>query len=65
MSTFMDKQALENCLKDLNEKLKHKEIMADMHLYGGAVMCLAFDAQPGTHDIDAVFMPQPQNTCLR
>ena len=54
----MNRQELKNCLHALNEKLRHKGILADMHLYGGAVMCLAFNARPGTNDIDAVFIPK-------
>jgi len=54
----MNKQKLTACLHSLNEKLCDKNILADMHLYGGAVMCLAFDARPGTNDIDAVFVPK-------
>jgi predicted nucleotidyltransferase len=49
---------LKKCLHTLNEKLQQKGILADMHLYGGAVMCLAFNARAGTNDIDAVFIPK-------
>ncbi len=41
----------------LNDKLQIKGIKGEVCLYGGAVMCLAFDARPSTKDIDAVFKP--------
>jgi hypothetical protein len=41
----------------LNDKLRQRNVKGEICLYGGAVMCLVFDARPSTRDVDAVFHP--------
>jgi hypothetical protein len=47
-------------LEELNDALRAMEVKGEVCLYGGAVMCLVFDARPATKDVDAVFQPTRQ-----
>ncbi len=42
---------IKNLLTELNNRLAIKGIQIHMNIYGGTVMCLEFDARPGTKDI--------------
>ncbi len=53
----MTKEEILRFLHLLNDELCHREIKGELCLYGGAVMCLAFNARPNTKDVDAVFKP--------
>ncbi|MCD5413405.1 MAG: DUF6036 family nucleotidyltransferase [Clostridiales bacterium] len=45
-------------LSILNEKLKQENLTGEIALFGGAVMCIQYNARPSTKDIDAVFSPK-------
>jgi len=54
----MDKREILKYLSELNERLKEKDIKGQIGLFGGTVMCLAFNARYATKDIDAIFEPK-------
>ena len=41
----------------INSKLQERNVKGEICLYGGAVMCLVYEARPSTKDVDAVFQP--------
>lgn len=53
----MDKNHIKNCLNQLNDELRSIGVKGEVCLYGGAVMCLVYDARPATRDVDGVFKP--------
>jgi hypothetical protein len=57
---MLNKTEIENALSKLNEALSMKDMKGEICLYGGAVMCLAYDARPSTKDVDAIFHPSAE-----
>lgn len=56
----MDKNEIETYLHQLNDELEKLAVIGEVCLYGGAVMCIVYDARPSTKDVDAVFKPTAQ-----
>jgi predicted nucleotidyltransferase len=53
----MTKQEIENYLEQLNDELESINVKGEICIYGGAVMCLVYNARPSTKDVDAIFEP--------
>ena len=56
----MKAEEIKQYLAELNDELRDMDVKGEVCLYGGAVMCLVFDARPATKDVDAVFRPTQQ-----
>lgn len=57
---LIDKDAILQYLQELNQELARLDVIGEVCLYGGAVMCLVFEARPSTKDVDAIFQPTQQ-----
>ncbi|MFL6230367.1 MAG: hypothetical protein ACJ741_16465 [Pyrinomonadaceae bacterium] len=53
----MEREEIRQCLEELNDELRAMNVKGEVCLYGGAVMCIVYDARPSTKDVDAVFKP--------
>jgi hypothetical protein len=56
----MTTQEIEKYLEALNDEVERMGFKGEICLYGGAVMCLIYQARPSTKDVDAVFQPTTQ-----
>ncbi|HEY0547130.1 MAG TPA: hypothetical protein VGC91_17255 [Pyrinomonadaceae bacterium] len=56
----MTADEIKQYLEELNDELRAIDVKGEVCLYGGAVMCIAFNARPATKDVDAVFEPVRQ-----
>lgn len=54
---LLDREILERAFRRLAEKLVRRQIVGEVHVFGGAAMVLAFDARVATRDVDALFEP--------
>ena len=53
----LDKSQILALLQALSDELGAIGVAGELHLVGGAVMCIAFEARPSTKDLDAYFRP--------
>jgi len=54
---LLSRKEIENAFRLLGERLAKRGIVADIYVFGGAAMALAYDARRATRDIDAIFEP--------
>jgi hypothetical protein len=54
---LLDRHAIEDAFRRLGDRLARRGVVADLYIFGGAAMALAYDARRATRDIDAVFQP--------
>ena len=54
---LLDKEAIAAAFRRLGDRLVRRGLVADVYVFGGAAMALAYDARRATRDIDAVFKP--------
>jgi hypothetical protein len=53
----LDREAITQALRRLGERLAYRGVVADLYVFGGAAMALAYDLRRSTRDIDAPFHP--------
>jgi hypothetical protein len=54
---LLDRRAIEEAFRRLGDRLAGRGVIADIYVFRGAAMALAYDARRTTRDIDAVFHP--------
>ncbi len=54
---ILDREAITDALRRLGERLAYRGVVADLYVFGGAAMALAYDLRRSTRDIDALFQP--------
>lgn len=54
---LLDRSAIEDAFRRLGDRLAKRGVVADLYIFGGAAMAMAYDARRATRDIDAVFQP--------
>ena len=53
----LEKGDIVRLCRHLNNELITEEVIGELYLVGGAVMCLVFEARQSTKDVDAYFNP--------
>jgi hypothetical protein len=53
----LDAETIRELFAALDEELRARDVIGEIGLCGGAVMCLVFKARPATKDVDAIFEP--------
>lgn len=53
----LTKKRILELFEKLNDELSKQNTKAEIHLVGGAVMCLVFNARKSTMDLDGYFLP--------
>jgi hypothetical protein len=57
---MLDKETAKKAIARLAELARGRHIDLHLTVYGGTVMMLAYNARPGTKDIDAIFRPRDE-----
>lgn len=53
----VDRRAIEDAFRRLGDRLAWRGVVADIHVFNGRAMTLAYDARRATRDIYAIFQP--------
>jgi predicted nucleotidyltransferase len=56
-SPLLDRAGIEEAFRRLGERLAKRGVVADLYVFGGAAMALAYDSRRATRDVDALFKP--------
>ena len=54
---LLDRKMIAEAFRRLGDRPARRGLVADVYVFGGAAMALAYDARRATRDIDAVFKP--------
>jgi predicted nucleotidyltransferase len=54
---LLDRAGIEDAFRRLGDRLARRGVIADIYVFGGAAMALAYDSRRATRDVDALFKP--------
>ena len=57
MDPVLTRERIEELLRALDSELRRTEVVGELYVVGGAVLCLALRFRPATRDVDAYFEP--------
>jgi hypothetical protein len=57
VEVLLTKERIVELLQALDSELRKENVIGELHIVGGAVLCLALNARPATRDVDAQFEP--------
>lgn len=57
MDPVLTAQQIEGLFRGLDAELRRCDVVGEVFVIGGAVLCLALQARPATRDVDAHFQP--------
>ena len=53
----LDREGITEAFRRLGDRLAKRGVVADIYVFGGAAMALAYDSRRATRDVDALFKP--------
>jgi hypothetical protein len=53
----LDRAGIAEAFRRLGDRLAKRGVVADIYVFGGAAMALAYDSRRATRDVDALFKP--------
>jgi len=56
-SPLLDREGIEEAFRRLGDRLAKRGVVADIYVFGGAAMALAYDSRRATRDVDVLFRP--------
>jgi predicted nucleotidyltransferase len=54
---LLGRERIEEAFRLLGDRLAKRGVVADIYVFGGAAMALAYDSRRATRDVDALFKP--------
>lgn len=54
---LLDRDGIQEAFRRLGDRLAKRGVVADIYVFGGAAMALAYDSRRATRDVDALFKP--------